>query len=102
MKSHRRMGQNTWQLMQAIAWLEEDSTRCMIVAYGKELHRLRQEYPHIKNQFVPMPKKGHNGRFATHIFIDEVSNLDEELISTADLTNDQIKAWLGRPVIIDL
>jgi len=101
MNRQRKAGNSTWHLDATIAWLEEDVSRCMIVAYNKELHRLRERYPHIKHQLLPMPKYGHNGRHNTHIFIDRISELDEDFMKNADLTNDQIKAWLGRPVIIE-
>lgn len=92
-------------MKQALLWLAEEDTRRMIVPNQKALARLRADYPHIAHQLVPMPTKNrHNGHadIRTNIFIDEMHKADEKLISDGDLDNDQIKAWLGRPIIIDL
>lgn len=94
----REAGQRTIQLAQALAWLAEEDTRRMIVVVDKERMRLRREHPEIAHQFVPMPRpQQRNSKFdANRIFIDSMEHAE-----IGEMGNDEIKAWLARPIIIE-
>lgn len=71
--------------------------RRLVIPSFKLRKQLREEYPAIRDQIVPMPSARRPAE--TMIFIREMEKADRDL-NYEDMTNLEIKAWLAAPIIV--